>query len=106
MDQVLQGLHSQIAGLLCQHKADGVHKVGLSYRHKSSTTAVTKVALHASDYGTHIEKNIVHCQRKNTLIIHQLLYIVDCLWNCPRNGTLSTFITALSPGIRFQTRPH
>ncbi|KAF3860413.1 hypothetical protein F7725_000668, partial [Dissostichus mawsoni] len=26
MDQILQSLHSQVAGLLCQHEADGIHK--------------------------------------------------------------------------------
>ena len=31
MDQVLQSLHTQVAGLLSQHKADGVHEVGLAW---------------------------------------------------------------------------
>ena len=31
MDQVLQSLHTQVTGLLSQHKADGVHEVGLAW---------------------------------------------------------------------------
>lgn len=30
MNQILQSLNTQVTGLFCQNKADGIHKVGLS----------------------------------------------------------------------------
>lgn len=70
MDQILQSLHTQVTCLLCQHEADGIHKVGLSYKHYDDIEILV-------NFGTFLYEN-THVKTMLLLaFIHkqQLLYI-------------------------------
>lgn len=45
VDQVLQSLHTQVTGLLSQHKADGVHEVGLAWEVSELSIQVLQIWL-------------------------------------------------------------
>lgn len=43
MNEILQGLHTQVTGFLRQHKADGIHKVGLSCSNSSEILVGSRI---------------------------------------------------------------